>query len=65
LFHCRSASYSRRLFAFAGLGSCFVAAVATAIALISQTYQIQGPFADFMRASLFLSIPIVAHSSPR
>ena len=36
-----------------------VAAVATAISLISQTYQIQGSFSDFMRVWLLLSIPIV------
>jgi uncharacterized membrane protein len=36
-----------------------VAAVATAISLISQTYQIQGTFAEFMRLWLLLSIPIV------
>ena len=36
-----------------------VAAVATAISLISQTYQIQGSFADFMRVWLLLSLPIV------
>jgi uncharacterized membrane protein len=36
-----------------------VAAVATAISLISQTYQIQGSFAEFMRVWLLLSIPIV------
>jgi uncharacterized membrane protein len=36
-----------------------VAAVATAISLVSQTYQIQGTFADFMRVWLLLSIPIV------
>lgn len=36
-----------------------VAAVATAISLISQTYQIQGSFADFMCVWLLLSIPIV------
>jgi uncharacterized membrane protein len=36
-----------------------VAAVATAISLISQTYQLQGTFADFMRTWLLLSIPIV------
>ena len=36
-----------------------VAAVATAISLISQTYQIQGSFDDFMRIWLLLSIPIV------
>jgi uncharacterized membrane protein len=36
-----------------------VAAVATAISLIGQTYQIQGSFADFMRVWLLLSIPIV------
>jgi uncharacterized membrane protein len=36
-----------------------VAAVATAISLISQTYQIQGSFADFMKVWLLLSIPIV------
>src|SRR2546426_2334531 len=36
-----------------------VAAVATAISLISQTYQVQGTFADFMRAWLLLSIPVV------
>lgn len=36
-----------------------VAAVATAISLISQTYQIQGTFANFMCVWLLLSIPIV------
>ena len=36
-----------------------VAAVGTAISLVSQTYQIQGSFADFMRVWLLLSIPIV------
>jgi len=36
-----------------------VAAVATAISLISQTYQIRGSFDDFMRTWLLLSIPIV------
>jgi uncharacterized membrane protein len=36
-----------------------VAAVATAISLISQTYQIQGSFAEFMSVWLLLSIPIV------
>lgn len=36
-----------------------VAAVATAISLVSQTYQIQGSFADFMCVWLLLSIPIV------
>ena len=36
-----------------------VAAVATAISLISQTYQIQGSFAEFMRVWLLLSISIV------
>lgn len=36
-----------------------VAAVATAISLISQTYQLQGTFADFMRTWLLLSIAIV------
>jgi uncharacterized membrane protein len=36
-----------------------VAAVATAISLISQTYQVQGTFADFMRTWLLLSIAIV------
>ncbi len=36
-----------------------VAAVATAISLISQTYQIQGSFDSFMRIWLILSIPIV------
>jgi uncharacterized membrane protein len=36
-----------------------VAAVATAISLISQTYQIQGSFDSFMRIWLLLSIPIV------
>src|SRR6266513_3359757 len=36
-----------------------IAAVATAISLISQTYQLQGTFADFMRTWLLLSIPIV------
>ena len=35
------------------------AAVATAISLISQTYQIQGSFADFMKVWLLLIIPIV------
>jgi uncharacterized membrane protein len=36
-----------------------VAAVATAVSLISQTYQVQGTFADFMRTWLLLSIVIV------
>src|SRR6059058_4851059 len=36
-----------------------VAAVATAISLISQTYQVQGTFADFMHTWLLLSIVIV------
>lgn len=36
-----------------------VAAVATAISLVSQTYQIQGSFADFMKIWLLLSIPMV------
>src|SRR5438270_10493653 len=36
-----------------------VAAVATAISLISQTYQVQGSFDAFMRVWLLLSIPIV------
>ena len=36
-----------------------VAAVAAAISLISQTYQIQGSFADFMRIWLLLSVPVV------
>jgi uncharacterized membrane protein len=36
-----------------------VAAVGTAISLISQTYQIQGSFESFMRIWLILSIPIV------
>jgi len=36
-----------------------VAAVAAAIALISQTYQIQGSFADFMQLWLILSILII------
>ena len=36
-----------------------VAAVATAISLISQTYQIQGSFDEFMKVWLLLSIPIV------
>jgi uncharacterized membrane protein len=36
-----------------------VAAVATAISLISQTYQIQGTFEAFLRVWLLLSIPIV------
>jgi uncharacterized membrane protein len=36
-----------------------VAAVATAISLVSQTLQIQGNFADFLRVWLLLSIPIV------
>jgi uncharacterized membrane protein len=36
-----------------------VAAVATAISLVSQTYQIQGSFADFMFLWLLLSLPIV------
>lgn len=35
------------------------AAVATAISLISQTYQIQGSFAEFMKVWLLLCIPIV------
>jgi uncharacterized membrane protein len=36
-----------------------VVAVGTAISLISQTYQIQGSFADFLFVWLLLSIPIV------
>ena len=36
-----------------------IAAVATAIALISQTYQLQGTFADFMQLWLILIIPVV------
>ena len=36
-----------------------VAAVATAISLVSQTYQVQGSFSDFMLVWLLLSIPIV------
>jgi len=36
-----------------------VAAVATAFSLISQTYQLQGTFSDFMRTWLLLSIAIV------
>ncbi|MEY2546810.1 MAG: hypothetical protein QOG48_1927, partial [Verrucomicrobiota bacterium] len=36
-----------------------VAAVATAISLVSQTYQIQGTFAEFLRTWLLLSLPIV------
>jgi uncharacterized membrane protein len=36
-----------------------VAAVATAISLISQTFQIQGTLAEFMQTWLLLSIPIV------
>jgi uncharacterized membrane protein len=36
-----------------------VAAVATTISLISQTYQLQGTFADFMRTWLLLSVAIV------
>lgn len=36
-----------------------VAAIGTAISLISQTYQIQGSFESFMRVWLILSIPIV------
>lgn len=36
-----------------------IAAVATAIALISQTYQLQGTFSDFIQLWLILSIPIV------
>lgn len=36
-----------------------VAAVGTAISLISQTYQIQGTFASFMQIWLLLSIPVV------
>jgi len=35
------------------------AAVATAMSLISQTYQIQGSFAEFVRVWLLLCIPIV------
>lgn len=35
------------------------AAVATSISLISQTYQIQGSFAEFMRVWLLLCIPVV------
>ncbi len=34
------------------------AAVATSISLISQTYQIQGSFADFMRVWLLLCLPV-------
>ena len=36
-----------------------VAAVATAISLVSQTYQIQGTFADFLFIWLLLSLPII------
>ena len=36
-----------------------VAALATAISLVSQTYQVQGTFDDFMRIWMILSIPIV------
>jgi uncharacterized membrane protein len=36
-----------------------MAAVATAISLISQTFQVQGTFDSFMRVWLLLSIPIV------
>src|SRR5207244_4221056 len=36
-----------------------VAAVATAISLVSQTYQLQGTFAEFMLVWLLLSLPIV------
>lgn len=36
-----------------------VAAVATAISLISQTYQIQGSLADFMQIWLLLSLPVI------
>jgi hypothetical protein len=36
-----------------------VAAVATSISLVSQTYQIQGTFAEFLRTWLLLSLPIV------
>jgi uncharacterized membrane protein len=36
-----------------------VAAVGTAISLVSQTFQIQGSLADFLRVWLLLSIPIV------
>ncbi len=36
-----------------------VAAVGTAIALVSQTYQIQGSLADFLGTWLLLSIPVV------
>jgi uncharacterized membrane protein len=35
------------------------AAVATAISLISQTYQLQGSFADFVRTWLLVGIPMV------
>ena len=35
------------------------AAMATAISLISQTYQIQGSFAEFMRVWLLLYLPII------
>ena len=35
------------------------AAVATSISLISQTYQIQGSFAEFMRVWLLLCIPVI------
>ncbi len=36
-----------------------VAAIAIAISLVSQTYQIQGSFTDFMRIWLLLGIPII------
>lgn len=35
------------------------AAVATSISLISQTYQIQGSFADFVRVWLLLCLPVI------
>ncbi|HST30165.1 MAG TPA: DUF2157 domain-containing protein [Chthoniobacterales bacterium] len=35
------------------------AAVATAISLISQTYQIQGSFAEFLRVWLLLGLPVI------
>jgi uncharacterized membrane protein len=38
---------------------CIVATLGTAISLISQTYQIQGSFADFMCLWMLLSLPIV------
>ena len=36
-----------------------IAATAAALSLVSQTYQIQGSFADFIAACLILALPVV------